>query len=459
AAQAQADHETVMRRRRFRTVRAAGGRHGEFFLTEADGALLETALDAIAGRPAKDDTRTREQRLADALVTLAGRMLQLGDDRLGAQVRPHLALVVNQETWTAMSRHRAALDQAIAGNTALPAWPDVAPAELEDGQPVAPSTLLQLMCDCEITRIVMSPESVPIDLGRTKRLYDKSLRRAVTTRDRHCQWPHCTLRASWCEVHHIVWFSRGGRTSIDNGITLCSFHHHRVHSHHVRITRTTGGFAFHSRHGEHIGTTTRDSVAASGSSVPWEPGPHVVFGSPDTHTPSPSRPSACGMAALATRRISRNVNEPTEAAPRAAESTDSGWSASLPAHRMPGSRGATRLVWSMLRNRGRPRPRSPVRHRYTRCVSLQVALALASRRDHRRRCRSAADINVAARSPPDSRLEGCARGGAATPATPGLDAPASECRRRRKTVRKREPPPNENSPRARAAAERKQVCE
>src|SRR5690625_917844 len=71
-------------------------------------------------------------------------------------------------------------------------------------------------------------------------------------------WPRCALRASWCEVHHITWFSRGGHTSLAEAITLCSFHHHRVHEADIHITALPTGFDFHHPTGTHIGTTTRD---------------------------------------------------------------------------------------------------------------------------------------------------------------------------------------------------------
>src|SRR5690625_4824289 len=68
-----------------------------------------TALEAIAGRPGADDERSHPQRMADALSTMAGRTLQVGSDLVGAQVRPHLALLVSQQTWEAICARRREL--------------------------------------------------------------------------------------------------------------------------------------------------------------------------------------------------------------------------------------------------------------------------------------------------------------------------------------------------------------
>ena len=105
---AQDRYDAVWRRRSVTTHRSAGGRAGAWFLDDIGGTIVETALDAIVGKPAKDDVRTREQRRADALVTMASRVLQVGADRNGAQIRPHLALIVSEETWDANLRRRQA---------------------------------------------------------------------------------------------------------------------------------------------------------------------------------------------------------------------------------------------------------------------------------------------------------------------------------------------------------------
>ena len=252
---AQAEFDAVRRRRSLTMRKHAGGVAGEFFLDPVAGDELRIALEAITGRPAADDDRTREQRMADALSAMAGRTLQVGSDLGGAQVRPHLAVIVSEETWVGILARRRRFASCPDG--ARPPWPDVPPGQLEDGTVVPLGELERLMCDSEMTRMVMDAAGVPLDVGRTQRTYSKELRRAVTTRDRHCMWPGCRRRASWSEVHHITWFSRGGRTSLAEGITLCSYHHHRVHEYDVVITVLPDGFAFHHRDGRHIGTSAR----------------------------------------------------------------------------------------------------------------------------------------------------------------------------------------------------------
>ncbi|HLV05246.1 MAG TPA: DUF222 domain-containing protein, partial [Actinomycetaceae bacterium] len=329
---AQRVFDAAHRRRAVRMRKQAGGVVGEFFLDPVAGEQLRTALEAVAGRPGADDERTREQRMADALGTMAARTLQVGADRIGAQVRPHICLLVTEQTWTGILARRhttephpdapstagpdgpstACPDGASAacpdgsspgslhapsatgpdgasatgpgGSSRVP-WPDVAAGQLEDGTIVPLGELERLMCDSEVTRMVMSAQGVPLDMGRTQRTYTKELRRAVLARDRRCMWPTCRIRASWAEVHHITWFSRGGVTSLAQGICLCSFHHHLVHCLDVQITALPDGFDFHHPDGTHLGTSRRHPLPE-----PLLPHP------PDAHTTA----TAAGPPAAAT---------------------------------------------------------------------------------------------------------------------------------------------------------------
>ena len=72
-------------------------------------------------------------------------------------------------------------------------------------------------CDAGITRVVLDPDGVPLDYGRTKRLVPAGLRRAVELRDRHCVFAGCYVPTHWCDVHHVAeWLKDGGDTSLEN---------------------------------------------------------------------------------------------------------------------------------------------------------------------------------------------------------------------------------------------------
>ncbi|MBO9556579.1 DUF222 domain-containing protein [Cellulomonas sp.] len=230
--------------------------------TRPDGTRISGLLDPVAGErlrraleatgEAPSDDRTPEQARADALDALASTVLSMPSTGSRAAVRPHVSFLMREETFTALrSRRRspggsAGSSAAVSGNDEV-AIADVArrpvpAATLEDGTPVAMSELARVLCDCEVTRIVVDAADEPVNLGRTARLYTGVQRRAVIARDRSCRWGDCDRAARWGEIHHIAWWDRdAGRTDLANGVLLCSFHHHEVHRHDARIERLTRG--------------------------------------------------------------------------------------------------------------------------------------------------------------------------------------------------------------------------
>ena len=79
-----------------------------------------------------------------------------------------------------------------------------------------------------------------LGLGRMSREPSAWIVRQVRYRDRGCRFPGCGAR-SFTEAHHIVWWSRGGRTDLDNLVLICSFHHRLVHEHGWSIERDADG--------------------------------------------------------------------------------------------------------------------------------------------------------------------------------------------------------------------------
>ncbi|MDN3937046.1 DUF222 domain-containing protein [Arthrobacter sp. YD4] len=95
--------------------------------------------------------------------------------------------------------------------------------------PVTASTVRKIACDADIIPVVLGGEGRVLDIGRASRVFPPHIRKALVARDQGCAFPGCSIPAPWCEAHHIDYWSRGGATSTDNGVLLCSHHHHVVH--------------------------------------------------------------------------------------------------------------------------------------------------------------------------------------------------------------------------------------
>ena len=96
------------------------------------------------------------------------------------------------------------------------------------GSPLRGEAVRRLCCDAGVHRIVVRGESEILDLGRDQRLFNRKQRRAIQFRHAHvCAIRGCGRRVT--QVHHIQWWENDGETNIDNGVPLCSYHHHLVH--------------------------------------------------------------------------------------------------------------------------------------------------------------------------------------------------------------------------------------
>ncbi len=179
-------------------------------LDPVGAGVLRTALEPLAKRSGRHDGRRRERRLADALIELA----QHG--------RPaNLQVTTSLET----------LLSATGASS----------AEVEFATPFSVKTVERLACDCTLTRVLLSPESVIIDVGRGRRVVSPSQRRALHHRDGGCCWPGCDRPASWTDAHHLVHWVRGGTTDLGNLILLCHRHHWMVHEGQWQLVKTDDG--------------------------------------------------------------------------------------------------------------------------------------------------------------------------------------------------------------------------
>jgi hypothetical protein len=87
-----------------------------------------------------------------------------------------------------------------------------------------------MAADAHLIPIVLGTDSEVLDLGRTHRLFSRAQKLALAERDGGCAWTGCPHPPSYTEAHHIHWWdNHHGATDLNNGILLCSSHHHRVH--------------------------------------------------------------------------------------------------------------------------------------------------------------------------------------------------------------------------------------
>ena len=90
-------------------------------------------------------------------------------------------------------------------------------------------TVRRLACEADIIPVVLDGESMPLDVGRSKRLATAPQRRALAARYTTCAMPDRPVAFHRCEPHHLTPWESGGGTDLANLLPLCSRHHHLVH--------------------------------------------------------------------------------------------------------------------------------------------------------------------------------------------------------------------------------------
>ncbi|MGV9713825.1 DUF222 domain-containing protein [Gordonia sp. NPDC003424] len=105
--------------------------------------------------------------------------------------------------------------------------------------PITATTAKLLACDSTVTEVVIDGETVPLQMGTKERLFTPAQRRAIIIRDVCCI--KCGAPAGHTQCHHIVWWSEGGLTDLDNGCLLCTSCHTQIHNTDWDITMGADG--------------------------------------------------------------------------------------------------------------------------------------------------------------------------------------------------------------------------
>jgi hypothetical protein len=230
------------------------GWHVNGFLNIVTGSKLDQVLGALGAPSDKDDDRPGSERRVAALDGLLDSVLASGlpSDK---GVRPHLSVIVDSEALHASVNR-------------LPGFlaPAAKPARLAGFGPIGPKLLDYLGCVSDLTGILTTGGELPqariLNVGRTHRAATLKQRRAIIARQGgECAAPGC--RHTHLEIHHSVWWSRGGSTDLDLMVGLCVRCHHLLHRGLLHVTADgRGGFRFTNSDNRPLRQAYRERVAA-----------------------------------------------------------------------------------------------------------------------------------------------------------------------------------------------------
>lgn len=209
------DEEAAAWRRSRLTLRPTGDGTTRLsgLLPDAAATRLRTYLEAFTsprGKAVNDEVARAPypRRLAHAFVHLLER---LDPTKLPEQSGDATTLMVTIPL--------AGLQNALATATLLD----------DPDRAISAAEARRLACTAKIIPAVLGNHSEVLDLGRADRLYRPAQRRAMQLRDRTCRTEGYTVPAKWCDAHHLVPWSSGGHTNLDDGALFCPWHHHRAH--------------------------------------------------------------------------------------------------------------------------------------------------------------------------------------------------------------------------------------
>jgi hypothetical protein len=209
--------------------------------TAAAGTETGETGDGAGAGAAGLDWRSRPQKHLDGLVGACKVAMASGGLPATGGHRPQIMVTIDyQDLLARLNRHDT--DATVATGRPRPAGPFgfTGTGTLAFTGPVTPATIRKIACDADIIPVLLGSQGRILDIGRTSRIFPPHLRKAITARDQGCAFPGCTIPAPWCEAHHIDYWSRGGSTSADNGVLLCSHHHHVIHKEHWTIQSRSG---------------------------------------------------------------------------------------------------------------------------------------------------------------------------------------------------------------------------
>ena len=287
--------DTAARQHASRSLRFSKGPDGMIRLTgllpPLQGATLETILGAISEAKYRRDnpvrarvlggheTDSREQRLADVLLEMAGITPTTGVKPRGGEHEDECAKDGESHTTATRADSDAPSDFGAPGparrppirvTTSKPATVIVFNVQhfqaemLNRGPvPVTPALFDKVKRDLYFCFENNTGEVLKYVRGRREPTLLQKL--AVWARDLRCKYPGCDAIASMSQIHHInEWLADLGFTDVEVLILLCHAHHQHLHCNQLIANRESDGtVSIRLRTtGELIATAIPQSIAA-----------------------------------------------------------------------------------------------------------------------------------------------------------------------------------------------------
>jgi hypothetical protein len=220
-------------------------------LTPEVAEKFHAALSAASRPDAAGELRYKNQRSADALEAVLDTVLDGGQLPAEGGQKPHLNLTLDFDRlseqaqrveqdiqpghWWSLTDEEKAERLARSLGDADDAIDPASPRPRYSWTGATSSAAARrLACDGNLLPI-FTRGLTPFDVGRAYRTISNPMRAFIVARDRHCQWPDCTMPARWCQCHHAIHWKDGGTTDRWNLLLLCQHHHKAAHDGHWTI--------------------------------------------------------------------------------------------------------------------------------------------------------------------------------------------------------------------------------
>lgn len=184
-----------------------------------DAEFVYSAVQAFRRPDAPGERRTTDQRSWDALVEACRAALDAGTAPSRQSVRPHVLVLVEEPT---IRRDGGVAEAGWMGP--LP-WPEVR----------------RILSDCDVSRVVLDGDRLPLEAGEAVRSVPAGLRKALQVRDGTCAGDGCDVPAMWCQVMHLdTPYRLQGRLRLDTAAPGCNYHHRMLDRHGWKVTWVDG---------------------------------------------------------------------------------------------------------------------------------------------------------------------------------------------------------------------------